>query len=118
MNLKLINVEGEKFAIFKNDLFPNPNELCFENIDSNHQISEKYNYNYMIKNPPLNLNINKIKKFISKTLSSNVFKEIFQILIGNEDYNKIFDEKMISEFSNKIKFCLLNFHRLLLLLKD
>lgn len=104
LNLKLINVEGEKFAIFKNDLFPNPNELCFENIDSNHQISEKYNYNYMIKNPPLNLNINKIKKFISKTLSSNVFKEIFQILIGNEDYNKIFDEKMISEFSNKIKF--------------
>ena len=107
LNLQLTNFtdnNGEKFVVFQKQLFPNPNELCLENINSVRQISEKYNYNYMIKNPPLNLEINKIKKFVTKTLSSRVFKEAFQSLIGLEDYKKIFNDEMISEFVNKLKF--------------
>ena len=107
LNLQLKNFtdnNGEKFVVFQKQLFPNPNELCLENINSVRQISEKYNYNYMIKNPPLNLEINKIKKFVTKTLSSRVFKEAFQSLIGLEDYKNIFNDEMISEFVNKMKF--------------
>ena len=54
----------------------------------------------MINNPPLNLNIDKIKKFVTKSFSSRVFKEAFEALIGKEDYKTIFNDQMISEFVN------------------
>ena len=100
----LFDENGEKFVDFNKETFHNPSQLCFENIESKHPMSEKYNYNYMIKNPPLNLDIIKIKNFVTKTLSSRVFKEAFEILIEKEDYDKIFTKQMIDEFVNKMKF--------------
>ena len=100
----LFDDKGEKYVYFNNETFHNPSQLCLENIESDRPMMEKYNYNYMIENPPLNLDIDKIKKFVTKTFSSRVFKEAFEILIGKEDYNKIFNEQMICEFVNKMKF--------------
>ena len=100
----LLDNNGEKFVYYNEKAFHSPSQLCFENIKSDRPKSEKYNYNYMIKNPPLNLDIDKIKKFVTKTFSSRVFKEAFEILIEKEDYNKIFNEQMIYEFVNKMKF--------------
>ena len=100
----LFDDKGEKYVYFNNETFHNPSQLCLENIESDRPMMEKYNYNYMIKNPPLSLDIDKIKKFVTKTFSSRVFKEAFYILIEKEDYTKIFNEQMICEFVNKMKF--------------
>ena len=49
----------------------------------------------MIKNPPNNLNIEKIKKFLIKIINSNCFKSAFTILYGKEEQNIFSDEKYI-----------------------
>ena len=81
----------------KDILYDDPQELCIENISNeNYEKCEKYNFNYLEKNPPLNININKIKEFLIQILSSNVFKEAFVFLTGRNDYYIIFDKKFIS----------------------
>ena len=64
----------------------------------------------MIKYPPLNLKINKIKEFISITLKSKVFEEAFKYLTEIENYETIFNDNMISEFINNIKFLPIKFN--------
>ena len=92
------------------EVFEEPNELCLENINNNkYKQSEKYNYEYLIKNPPLELNINKIKNHLEVTLKSNVFKELYKYLYGYDNYQTIFDDEIISEFINKIIFLPVNF---------
>ena len=104
LELLLFNNKGNNYVYYNNEVFHNPNQLCLKNIKCDRPMREKYNYNYMINNPPLNLNIDKIKKFVTKSFSSRVFKEAFEALIGKEDYNTIFNGQMISEFVNNMKF--------------
>lgn len=101
---KFINSEGEKHLISDKTCYFNPNELCLENLKSEYEICEKYNYEYLIKNPPLQLEIDKIREFIKATLESNVFKDVFKLLTGRENYHNIFNKNMISEFANNIYF--------------
>ena len=96
------NSEGEKHLISDKTCYFNPNELCLENLKSENEICEKYNYEYLIKNPPLQLEIDKIREFIKVTLESNVFKNVFKLLTGRENYHNIFNKNMISEFANNI----------------
>ena len=101
---KFINSEGKKHLISDKTCYFNPNELCLENLKSENEICEKYNYEYLIKNPPLQLEIDKIREFIKVTLESNVFKDVFKLLTGRENYHNIFNKNMISEFANNIYF--------------
>ena len=50
------------------------------------------------------LTINKIKEFLIIAFSSNVFKELFELLTGNKEYEEIFNKEIITEFVNNIKF--------------
>ena len=78
-------------------------------MDEKCQNCEKYNYKYMIEKPPLKLNSYKIKELIWITLKSKVFKEAFQYLTGKENYENIFNNNMISEFINNLKFLPIKF---------
>jgi len=105
-----INNEEEQGIVLNKEYYGDPKELCFENLnDKNHQKCEKYNFQYLTDNPPLKLNINKIKNHLLFVLKSNVFKEAYELLIGKDNYKDIFTNEMISEFINNIKFLPLNF---------
>ena len=108
---ELISNNNKLKLIALNEVYYFPEELCFENINSDYEKCEKYNYNYLIKNPPLKLEINKIKEFLIITLSSNVFKEAFELLTGNKEYEEIFNKEMIIEFINNIRFLPIDFSR-------
>ena len=111
----------EKSIIYQNDynninkFFDNESliqlkELCFENLNNNNYKScEKYNFKYLIKNPPLKLYFDKIKNLLSVVFKSKVFKEAYLFLTGNNNYEAIFSEEMISEYINSIKFLPINF---------
>ena len=108
---ELISNNNKLKLIALNEVYYFPEELCFENINSDYEKCEKYNYNYLIKNPPLKLEINKIKEFLIITLSSNVFKEAFELLTGNKEYEEIFNKEMIIEFINNIRFLPIDYSR-------
>ena len=78
---------------------PEPKEISFE----------EYNYNYLSKNSYLNLDITRIKMLLSKTLKSRVFQEVLEYLTGNNNYQAIYNDEMISEFIEKIIFIPTNF---------
>ena len=99
----------KKFFHKENEIYENPKELCLKNLDEKCQNCEKYNYKYMIENPPLKLKIENIKELILITLKSKVFKEAFQYLTGKENYENIFNNNMISEFINNLKFLPIEF---------
>ena len=100
---KLLLINGE-------EAFNEPKELCLENLNnSKYKKYEKYNFEYLIKNPPLKLNINKINKHLEVTLKSNVFKELYIYLTGNDNYQTIFSDEMINDFINKIIYLPVNF---------
>ena len=101
---KFINTNDEKFVLSDEICYFNPNELCLENLKSENEKCEKYNYDYLIKNPPLELKIDKIREFIKFTLKSNVFKGAFEWLTGRKNYENIFNYNMISEFVDNIYF--------------
>ena len=108
-NLNIDN-KGKKTLAFGDVYYSNPNDLCLENIkDTNHQKCEKYNYNYLIANQPLKLDINKIKNHLKFTLSSRVFKEAYKYLTGNDNYEIMFSSDLISEYINKIMFLPVDF---------
>ena len=92
-----------------------PKDLCIENIILNnetkkgYELSELYNFEYLCKHPPLNIDIDKIKKFLKITLKSNVFKELFILLTGRKDYDEIFNSNMISYIIDNIQFIPLNY---------
>ena len=105
------NGDIKKIFCRNKEYYENPNELCFENLDNTKYLKcEKYNYKHMIKYPPLNLKINKIKEFILITLKSKVFEEAFKYLTEIENYETIFNDNMISEFINNIKFLPIKFN--------
>ena len=83
--------------------------MCLENLYTNYLNCEKYNYEYLIKNPPLNINIEKINEFLLFTLKSKVFKDAFELLTGRDNYEKIFNNNIISEFINNIKYLPIKF---------
>ena len=109
LNYQFINTNINKCLIANRTCYFNPNELCLENLDSDYEICEKYNYKYLMKNPPLEININKIKEFIKMTLKSRVFKEAYNFLTGRNNYEKIISEDIISEFVDNIKFLPIKF---------
>jgi elongation factor 1-alpha len=47
---------------------------------------ELYNFEYLKKNPPLKIDIDKIKKFLRNAFKSNVFQDLFLLLTGRRDY--------------------------------
>ena len=108
---KLFKNDGKSELIALGELYENPEELCIENIGSKYKKCEKYNYDFLIKNPPLKLEVNKTKEFLITVFSSNVFKEAFEYLTGNKKYEEIFNKEMIIEYVNKIKFLPINYSR-------
>ena len=116
LTIKCENGDIKNLLYRNNETYENPRELCFENLDNTkYRKCEKYNYKYMIKYPPLNLKINKIKEFILITLKSKVFEEAFKYLTGKENYETIFNDNMISEFINNIKFLPIKFNSIVAL---
>ena len=106
----LVYGKNEKGLIMKEEYYKDPNEICFENINDNkYQECEKYNLNYLVKNPPLDIDIDKIKNLVAFVFKSNIFKEIFKLLTGKDNYENIFNNKMISEYIENIKFLPINF---------
>lgn len=93
------NNEAKKSLVINNKYFPNPNnELCFENLKTEkYHKCEKYNYEYLIKNPLMKLDIEKIKKHLLITLKSRVFKEAYEYLTRNKNYETVFSDGMITE---------------------
>jgi len=88
---------------------------CKKNIILNETLSEKYDkeelycYDYLIKHPPLRINIAKLKECLKIVLSSNVFKDLFKFLTGRDDYEEIFNLDMINYIINNIQFIPLNY---------
>ena len=78
--------------------------ICVNNIKylGDYNENELYNYDYLMKNPPIGIDKNKIKLFINKILKSKVFKEILETLY--EDPNFISIDELIDYFDNNIKF--------------
>ena len=106
----LINNKEENGIVINHEYYEQSKELCFENLNNkNYQKCEKYNFKYLTDNPPLKLNINKIKNHLLFVLKSNVFKEVYKLLIGNDNYENIFNNEMISELISNIKFLPINF---------
>ena len=84
--------------------FTNPEYICIDNLKYLHEFENKelYNFDYLMKNPPIGIDIKKIKLFIKNILKSKVFKEIMEILY--EDPNFISIEELIEYCDNTIKF--------------
>ena len=109
-NFTIINNADNKGIVLNDKYYKYAKELCFENLnDNSYKKCEKYNFNFLTKNPPLNLKIDKIKKHLKTVLKSNVFNDIFKLLFGTDDYKRKFDDNMISEFVDNIKFLPINF---------
>ena len=91
----------KKGLLINNEYFPEPNELCFKNLKiKNYHKYEKYNFKYLIKNPPMKLDIEKIKAHLLIALKSRVFKEVYEYLTGNNNYQSLFSDGMITEYIN------------------
>ena len=106
----LLKDEKELNLIANKIFYEKPQELCFNNLnDNNYEICEKYNFKYLIKNPPLKIDISKIKHILKIAFNSNVFKEAFFILTGKSNYENIFNNEMIHEIINNIKFLPINY---------
>ena len=104
-------IDKKKTCSINNQYFDEPNELCFENINNKKYYQcEKYNFEYLYKNPPLKLKIKKIETLLKNTLKSRVFKEAYSYLTGRDNYEKIFNDNMISEFINKIIYVPIDFY--------
>ena len=102
-------IEDDQDIVYNKEYYQHAKELCFENLnDDNYKKCEKYNFDYLIKNPPLNLYINEIKAHLKLVLKSNVFNDAFKLLFGTDDYKRIYDDDMISEFVDNIKFLPIN----------
>ena len=108
--LMINNDKTKKELLINGKFYQDSKEICFENLDDKeHKKCEKYNFNYLVKNPPLKINIEKIKKHLEFVFKSSLFKEVFKHLTGNENYEKLFNDEMIFEYINKIKFLPINF---------
>ena len=97
-----------------NDLYNNPSDLCYENLvlskkDKNYDKCELYNFDYLVKNPPLKLELKNITIFLKEIFKSNVFKDLFILLTGNENYSIIYNDNMINYLIDNIKFLPLNY---------
>lgn len=109
-NYEIIQDKGHKVLMVNTKLYFNPNEICFSNFGNNsYNSKELYNFNYLKNNPPINIDINKIRKFLQIVFSSKVFKDLFSLLTGKQDYDKIFNLNMINFIIDNIKFLPLNF---------
>ena len=107
---KIIQVNNDKILIVNNENYFYPNEICFANLGSrSYKSKEFYNFLFLKNNPPLKINIDIIKKFLKNVLSSRVFKELFCLLTGKQNYDEIFNLKMIDFIIKNIKFLPLNF---------
>jgi len=91
--------------LYKNKIYFDYQDICYNNLINYSGLyyanSQVYNLDYMIKNPPNNLNLEKIKKFLIKIINSNCFKSAFTILYGKEQQNIFSDEKYNTFFINK-----------------
>ena len=100
-----------KYTISKDNIVYNNKcfrkyEVCLNNLHYLDKIDESfiYNFDYLLKNPPLKIDISKIKYFIKEIMLSNTFKEAFNILYG-KDEKYPFDNNNIEIFINDyIKF--------------
>lgn len=106
VNNKDINlIKDMNCIVYKNNIYFDYQDICYNNLVNYSGLyyanSQVYNLDYMIKNPPNNLNIEKIKKFLIKIINSNCFKSAFTILYGKEEQNIFSDEKYNIFFINK-----------------
>ena len=92
---KKYKIIGEKQLEYENEIYDNIEDICIKNLPyKNYSKEEKYNFNYLLNNYVKNKD--KIKEFLSKILKKNIFKEIYFILFGNENY-KLLDERYLTE---------------------
>ena len=96
------------------DLYNDPSDLCYENLilsmkDKKYDKCELYNFDYLIKNPPLKLELKNITIFLKEIFKSNVFKDLFFLLTGNANYSIIYNDNMINYLIDNIKFLPLNY---------
>ena len=104
--------EKAKIELHNNCINNNGQDLLIDekcSPESKEIIFEEYNYNYLSKDSYLNLDITRIKMLLSNTLKSRVFQEALEYLTGNNNYQGIYNDEMISEFIEKIIFIPTNF---------
>ena len=122
INPKIVNAIKEKGLKYNEDFLKlfsidSPNELCLDNITLNEKLSKKYdfkelyNFDYLIKHPSLSIDITKIKIFLKDVLRSNLFKELFYFLTGNNNYDEIFNSNMINYIIDQIQFIPINYSK-------
>ena len=110
---KIYTYENEKILSFEDNFYKNPNELCLKNLMSkNYHQCEKYNFKYLIKNPPLKINISLIKEYLMFVLKSKVFKDAITKLTGINANENILNNDMIDKFISDIKFLPTNFSKI------
>ena len=88
---------------YENEIYDNIEDICIKNLPyKNYSQEEKYNFNFLLNNYVKSKD--KIKEFLSKILKKNIFKEIYSILFGNENY-KLLDERYLKELiMNRLDF--------------
>jgi len=105
----------EKMQLAANDdLYNDPSDLCYENLIlskkyKKYEKCELYNFDYLLKNPPLKLELKKITIFLKEIFKSNVFKDLFFLLTGNVNYSIIYNDKTINYLIDNIKFLPLSY---------
>ena len=105
----------EKMQLVTNDdLYNDPSDLCYENLilskkNKKYDKCELYNFDYLVKNPPLKLELKNITIFLKEIFKSNVFKDLFFLLTGNVNYSIIYNDNMINYLIDNIKFLPLNY---------
>ena len=109
------SIQNDSKIVAEGELYDYPNDLCFQNILLNKELPfpynkcELYNFEYLKKNPPLKIDIDKIKKFLRNAFKSNVFQDLFLLLTGRRDYKEIYNSNMIDYIIDNIKFLPLNY---------
>ena len=115
VNENNFSMQKDSKIIAKGELYKYPNDLCFQNIFLNKNLPfpydkcELYNFEYLKKNPPLKIDIDKIKDFLRIVFKTNVFQDLFSLLTGRKDYNEIYNSNMINYIIDNIKFLPLNY---------
>ena len=84
---------------YENEIYNDIKDICIENLtNKNYPKEEKYNFTYLLNF--YRKKQDKIYQFLHNILQKRVFREVYKILFGDENY-KLLDERYLKEFIEK-----------------
>ena len=82
------------------------NEICINNLyyldSGDYKPKEIYNFDYLIKHPPLGIDIKKIKDFLLSIFQKKTFKDVLEILYENTNFVSL--KELVNYLINHIIF--------------